>query len=224
MKKSFTLKGLPHCSGAAIGNFIRSIYMTADERLAIIGVSVDGLGLFERIPKSTVMVSDIVWGLIDKEYSLRSEVFDEYREVGSTDLGTVYSVSIQLNGVSEITTDNFSSVLITSNRRIAEFVNKQDLTITLYVMRVCGTMKESLSSACLQEALKDNSNQVIPLACSGRRAMKCWHNITHNKFTEDLEVFLEGNDSTFDDDYASFDNTVQKYINEILCLLHPELG
>lgn len=226
MKKELKLYGLPHGCGAAVGNFIRSTYMAACSRDAIIGVSVacDGnsLGLFDHLPQDSVMVSDIVWALLDKEYAIRPEVLTNDRIVGRTDLGEIYAVSLQLPQVKQITTEQFSKFIVTETRQLVEFIYKQNVQITLYIMNVCGVMKESVSSTCLQELPNGSSNTVIPLACSGRRQLKCWFNIVGEKFTEDLIVYLEGNDHTFEDDYEHFSEVIMSYLSKVLRMLHPE--
>lgn len=216
MTRTFDFSNLPHGSGAAVGNFIRSVYMTSSKRPAIVGIAVNNLGFFEHIPQSTTMVSDIVCGIISEEYSINPIILTDDRIAGTSDLGDVWAVSVQIPDTTELRTEHFKNVFITKSRTLATFAQPQNITVTFYIMNVCGVMKETLASACLQEALGDKHNVVAPLSCMGQRTMKCWHTIQKNKFTEDVTVHLEAPDNIFDDDFNHLKDILAGYLTLIL--------
>lgn len=214
--KTITFTKLPHGSGAAIGSFIRSLYMTASTRPAIIGVSLNNLGFFEHLPQSTTLVSDIVCGIISEEYVILDDVLTDDHVRGMSDLGAVWEVGIHLQDVQQLSTDHFSSLMRTKQRVLAEFIQPQDLFFTFYIMNVQGVMKETLSSACLQEVLGSQCNIVAPLSCTGQRRTKCWHTIQSSKFTEDVTIHLEGDAHNFEGDCKHLLEILTKYLGIVI--------
>lgn len=216
MKRTFDFSNLPHGSGAAVGNFVRSIYMTSSRRPAIVGIAINNLGFFEHIPQNTVMVSDIVCGFVSEEYSINPQILTDDRVAGVSDLGNVWAINVQITDATELRTEHFKNVLITKSRSLATFAQPQDITVTFYIMDVCGVMKETLASACLQEALGDKHSVVAPLSCVGQRTMRCWHTIQKNKFTEDVTIHLEAPDEVFFEDFNHLKETLTNYLSLIL--------
>lgn len=214
--ETFTLAGLPHGCGSAIGAFIRSLYMTTSARPAIIGVSLNNLGFFEHLPGSTTLVSDIVCGIISEEYVVLDDVLTEEHIVGTSDLGTVWEIGVHLQDVQQLSTEHFSSVIRTKQRVLAEFVQPQDLFFTFYIMNVQGVMKEALSSACLQEVLGSRCRSIAPLSCTGLRQTNCWHTLKYNKFTEDVTIHLRGNSYNFADDCKYLQDILAQYMSAII--------
>ena len=60
MEKTAVLSDLPHGSGAALGAFIRSLFLTASNKYSIIGIGVNGQGAFDKIGNNTTLVTDVV--------------------------------------------------------------------------------------------------------------------------------------------------------------------
>ncbi len=102
MEKTAVLSDLPHGSGAALGAFIRSLFLTASNKYSIIGIGVNGQGAFDKIGNNTTLVTDIVLLFTSERYTISEKITEMARMCGSSSLGDVYELSISLNNASEI--------------------------------------------------------------------------------------------------------------------------
>lgn len=219
MKKELVFENLPHGAGAAIGNFIRSIYMTASSRYAIIGISVGKYGFFDSLPGTTTLVSDLISEITREDYQVKPDAIANCQTCVDTGMGEIYVVQIPLADISELNTEDFSRVLSIKRKTLAKFMQPQSFTISFYIMNVQGVMKEEISSACLLDAFKEESIGIIPLSAVGQHTMNCWHTIERNEFTESVTIHLEASEAVFEADFDDLKATVSQYMGLIVNIL-----
>lgn len=190
--KTCSLTNLPLGTGAAIGSFIRSLYLTASTSYAIIGLSVDGLGFFDTLGANSAVVSDLIPMLACKSYIIRPEVINPANKIAEdTSIGAIYAVTIKNTFSNEISRKDFSSVLEGEDTDSVPLLDPVTLSITFYIGEVTGILGENLVSAVLHE-LPIDSTFVLPLSCTGKHISKVWSTYVRHKFGEDLTIHAEG--------------------------------
>lgn len=192
IEKTSTLQGLPIGTGAAIGNYIRSLYLTAAKRYAIIGVEAKGLGFFDTLGANSAMVSDLILLLVSDDYTINPGVINDSHKVTDTaSFGAIYAAHCSNNFTKEITRQHFSSVIIGDSTASIKLITPVALDITFYICEVTGLAKENLVSAALHE-LPVDSTGVLPIACSGKHVSRVWSTCEQHQFTEDLTIHIAG--------------------------------
>lgn len=214
MKREAKLLNLPKGSGAALGAFVRALYLTASSRYAIIGMSVNKQGMFEKVGNTTTLVSDIILLFTADVYTIADSITAKAHNRGDSILGQVYEISVPLGAVSEISTDTCSSFYTTPHARSIKLTEQTDIVLTFYICKVTGLIHESQSSVALADVFTDKeAAKIIPTTATGNRISKCWSTLEQHKFTEDLTIHFESeNETEFMNDIASLKEIYTNYV------------
>lgn len=190
--KTCSMDNLPRGTGIALGSFIRSLYLTAAKRYAVIGINVDGLGFFDTLGANSALVSDLVPLIVGKDYVINPEVIsDAHKIADATSLGNVYAITVNAHFSTEITRAHFSSVLKGEDTTSIRLLEPIRLSVTFYISEVVGVVSESIVSAVLHELSIDSTN-IFPVSCTGKHISKVWTTYVSRKFTENLTLHVEG--------------------------------
>lgn len=221
MKLERKLTGLPIGTGAAIGAFLRSLYLTASSRYAIIGISVNNQGLFEKLGANTTLVSDVVFMFTANKYSLDEKAVETGTFTGNSCIGKVYEIGFTFSDVSVISTDLCKRFYKSENQKSIQLLESlNELRLVFYVCKVHGRIREEIASSALTDVLPaDSISRVIPVTATGKRNTKCWSTITSHKFTEDVEFHFEGTDEECPRDLAELFSLYSQYCGQILDIL-----
>lgn len=214
--KEMSIEGLPIGTGAAIGSFLRTLYMTAAPRYAIIGMEVCNGTLFDKLANNTTMVSDVVMLFTGYDYALvDSEV--ERGEVVSGSRGSnecIYQLSYTLERkISEISTDLFGAYHSAHPRSIKLAAPIDNFSITFYVRRVTGIFKKTEAQAALSEV--SSSSPIIPIAAMSLRTTKVYSTLKTSTFTEDVTLHISGDDTEIEADIEALCQVWQKYSTKV---------
>lgn len=214
--KTCSLPNLPLGAGAAIGSFIRALYLTASNSYAIIGLSVDGLGFFDTLGANSAVVSDLIPMLTGKSYIVRQEVINAANKIADdTSIGAVYAVTVKETFSNEISRQSFSRILEGEDTDPVPLLDPIKLSVTFYIGEVTGILGENLVSAILHE-LPIDSTFVLPLACTGKHISKVWSTYVRHKFGEDLTIHVEGpNEQIVDADIAYLRKLYVDYVLKV---------
>lgn len=195
MEKTASLHDLPHGTGAAMGAFIRALYLTASSRYAIIGLNVNNQGIFEKVGNTTTLVSDILLLFTGDRYTIDDSITSTAHSIGKSSLGEVYEISVSLHDITELSTNNCAGFYSTLKPRSITFTEPTNVVITFYICNVSGLISESRSLAALAEVLEEQStSKTIPATAYGKRNSDCWSTLEEHKFTETLTLHFK-NDS-----------------------------
>ena len=212
MNKTVDLTGLPIGTGSAMGAFIRALSLTAVSRYAIIGMSVNGLGIFDKIGANTVQVSDVIMLFTSRPYTINKDIVKMGHLHGESALGNIYSVSLSLSGAKNISTEHCQSFYHTASNESIEFTEPVDLCLTFYICKISGIVSESMASVALSDVCsKENRHSVISTSAIGHRNSSCWATVERHKFTEDITLHFEGDDYDFTDDLSELKDVYMKY-------------
>lgn len=213
IEKKCTIPNLPIGTGAAIGSFIRSLYLTASTRPAIIGINVDGLGFFDTLGANSAMVSDLIIMLIGQDYAINPAVLTEPHIVAKdTSLGTIYSITVTDTFSKAISREHFSNIFTGVPTEDIKLLEPVKLSITFYICEITGVASENIISAVLHE-LPVDSTFLLPVSCSGKHISKFWSTYSRHKFNEDLTLHIEGPDEqTVDADLEYIRNLYSNYV------------
>lgn len=214
MKRETKISNLPKGSGAALGAFIRALYLTASSRYAIIGMCVNKQGMFEKVGNTTTLVSDIILLFTSDVYTIDDSVVTKAHNRGDSILGPVYEISVPLGTVSEISTDACKTFYTTSRERQIKLTEPADVVLTFYICKVTGMIHESQSSVALADVFANKeSAKIIPTTATGNRISRCWSTLEQHKFTEDLTIHFESdNETNFVNDLESLKNLYTEYV------------
>lgn len=233
MEYSFTLSDLPVGAGAGVGAFIRTLYLTASERYAIIGLQVRNstslLNLFERLmPDSTSLVSDLIVMLTGYDYVIPDKlnlqtstpVIDSTVEgIGQITVESyildgrdVYGITVPIkNGTTILSTDLFKDFYWTATRREIRLAGPTDgLCITFFVSEIHGSLRESESQAIFEASHNTNFSSVIFIPASGKRNSNCWSTLQTDSQSETVTIHLAG-ELSLDDDLLALRTVIEKY-------------
>lgn len=215
------LTGLPIGTGAAIGAFIRSLYMTASSRYAIIGISVNNQGLFEKLGANTTLISDVVFMFTAGKYALDEKVVESGTKIGKSCLGDVYEIGLTFSNVSVISTDSCKHFYKAESSKSIQLLEPLDeLRLVFYICKVQGRIREEIASSALTDVLPaDSISRVIPVTATGKRNTRCWSTLTSHKFTEDVELHFEGNDDECSQDLNELLRLFTGYCGQMLDIL-----
>lgn len=212
MTKTVDLAGLPIGTGSAMGAFIRALSLTAVSRYAIIGMSVNNLGIFDKLGANTVQVSDVTLLFTSRAYTINKDIIKMGHCHGDSALGKIYSVSITLAGATSISTDSCKTFYHTSSPASIEFTEPVDLCLTFYICKISGIVSESMASVALSDVCDpENRHGVISTSAIGHRNSSCWTTVDRHKFTEDVTLHFEGDDYDFMDDLNELKDVYMRY-------------
>ena len=222
MEKTAVLSDLPHGSGAALGAFIRSLFLTASNKYSIIGIGVNGQGAFDKIGNNTTLVTDVVLLFTSERYIISEKITEMARMCGSSSLGDVYELSISLNNASEIKTSDCVSFYTTQSERKITLTEPTPITLTFYICKVTGLISEARSSAALADVLADDEiAKVIPTTAFGERNSNCWSTLDEHKFTENLTLhFSNESEDELDADLRYLSELYKEYVIEGIELIN----
>lgn len=224
--KEFSITDLPIGAGAAIGAFIRAIYMTASRKLSIIGIRVKlddhFLNLFSPLGDGeSALVSDLILHLTTEPYViLNTGSFLE-------DASGIYrqTVTVLDNGSTQICKKDFKDFYLavkepwsaqwTYNDLIIRLTQQSatPLEITFFIKDCQGNFTQADSNAWLSEY--GSIDGVIPVSGCAQRTSKCWFNIKQGISTETLTLFLRGDSRCIDEDFDCIKKVIADYTAKI---------
>ena len=188
MTRKITIKNLPLGAGAALGSFVRSTYLTASQKYAIMGMKINDCCLCDMIGNTTVIASDVILLLTGTLYELNPTAITEQQLVSHSDIGDIYKLTASFKGITQLSRSDFKAVYSAPEDKTILFSEPVDITISLYICKVTGIIKESISAVCLQSIAETN---IIPVVCDNKTPTNCWHTIESHKFSEDLTIHME---------------------------------
>lgn len=244
MQSEFVLSNLPVGTGAGIGAFIRTLYLTASERWAIIGLQVNDLNLFDHIGKAdTTMVSDLVLLFTGYNYVIPSSfdlegnktILDPAGDgISSIDIKMytldtrrVYGVTVHIkDGQDVLSTDMFRELYVTDKTRTIKLAEPtHGLVITFYISRVCGVLRKSATQAIFNFSDDSPENSrfkyVVAVPATGKRNSRCWSTLETDTQTEAVTIHLEG-ELSFEDDLAELRRLVSEYSGYVIDCIQNE--
>lgn len=215
-EKSITITGLPKGVSAAIGNYVRTLYLAAASKYCIIGVSVNNLGFFERLGANTAMANDLLLMIAESEYLVKDEVLTDIHKLGNTELGDVYSITTTGHFENRISLSAFDKVFTVAKEKEIQLTEPVDLTVTFYICNIQGIVRENLITAALQDLSgQAESSHILYIPCRGRHVSDFWHTYKEHKFTEDLTLHIRGPEDQISSDLAHLVGLHIEYITKL---------